>query len=330
VKSAMAGQIKSFFLLIRFPNLLIIAATQYAMRHLIMEPLLPNEAFSLQMDGFHFFLLVLATVFIAAAGYIINDYFDTRADMINKPSRVVVGVEIGRRTAMILHATLNILGVGIGIYLGFHISLPALSLLFMLATGLLWFYSTNYKRQFLVGNLSVALLTGLVPLMVVLFEIPLLNRVYGQEMLRNQVNFNYMFAWVGGFGFFAFLTTFIREVIKDAEDFEGDAAYGMHTFPIVAGIKWTRVFLIVLVAFTLATLIYLLLKFILFSVEPADYISLVYFILFLFLPLIALGVLVSLARNRRDFHSASTLVKLIMLSGIMYAVVVYYLVKFRY
>ena len=144
-----------------------------------------------------FFLLVLSTVFIAGAGYIINDYFDTRTDMINKPARVVVGVEVGRRQAMILHAMLNIIGVGIGIYLGFYIKLPALSLVFMLATGLLWFYSTTYKRQFLVGNLSVSFLTGLVPLMVVLFEIPLLNRAYGEQMLLHNASF-YLHICLGG------------------------------------------------------------------------------------------------------------------------------------
>ncbi len=188
--------------------------------------------------------------------------------MINKPARVVVGVEIGRRVAMILHAMLNIIGVGIGIYLGFYIDLPALSIVFVLATGLLWFYSTNYKRQFLVGNLSVSFLTGLVPLMVVLFEIPLLNREYGQEMLQHNASFNYIFAWVGGFSFFAFITTLIREVIKDAEDFEGDAAYGMKTVPIVLGILWTRIIVVVLISLTIFMLLYLLLKYICFSVEP--------------------------------------------------------------
>ncbi len=139
---------------------------------------------------------------IAAAGYIINDYFDTRADLINKPTRVVVGVAISRKLAMILHLVLNVMGVGIGVYLAFYVGLPALSLVFMLSTGLLWFYSTNYKKQFLVGNLTVAFLTALVPLMVVLFEIPLLNKEYGEVMIRYDADFNYLFAWVSAFSFF--------------------------------------------------------------------------------------------------------------------------------
>ena len=196
--------------------------------------------------------------------------------------------------------------------------------------GGIWFYSTNYKRQFLVGNLSVSFLTGLVPLLAVLFEIPLLNRVYGQEMLLHSVNFNYIFAWVGGFSFFAFLTTLIRELIKDAEDFEGDAAYGMKTLPIVLGTMWTRIIVVILIFFTLFTLIYLLLKFIFFSVEPADYFSLTYFVLLLLIPLVLLALRVLTAKNKRNYHTASTLIKLIMLTGIGYSGMVFYLVIFKY
>ncbi|MCK4746451.1 MAG: UbiA family prenyltransferase, partial [Bacteroidales bacterium] len=109
----MIKQLLSILRLIRFPNLLIIATTQYAMRYLVMVPLLPSDSFTLQFGELQFALLVLSTIFIAAAGYIINDYFDTKADLINKPARVVVGVKIGRRVAMILHAMLNIIGVGL-------------------------------------------------------------------------------------------------------------------------------------------------------------------------------------------------------------------------
>jgi 4-hydroxybenzoate polyprenyltransferase len=323
-------RIRSIFNLIRFPNLLIIAATQYAMRYLLMEPLLPSDEFTLQFGDVQFFLLVLSTIFIAAAGYIINDYFDTQADMINKPARVVVGIKISRREAMTMHALLNIIGVGIGVYLAFYIKIPSLSFVFVIATGLLWFYSTNYKRQFLVGNLSVAFLTGLVPLMVVLFEIPMLNRAYGTVMLQNQSNFNYIFAWVAGFSFFAFLTTFIREVIKDAEDFEGDRAYGMKTVPIVLGSFWTKILVVLLVGFTLAMLVYLLVKYIVFSVKPADVISLTYFGLFLFIPLILLIIRVISARDKKGYHRASLIIKLVMLAGILYSVLVFYLVNFKY
>ncbi len=132
------------------------------------------------------------------------------------------------------------------------------------------------------------------------------------------------------FSFFAFLTTLIREVIKDAEDFEGDKAYGMKTVPIILGSFWTRIFVVVLISGTTLMLVYLLLKYIVFSVEPIDYISMVYFGLCLILPLIALAIQVLLARDKRGFSRASILIKVIMLAGISYSAVVFYLVNFKY
>ncbi|MDF1570166.1 MAG: geranylgeranylglycerol-phosphate geranylgeranyltransferase [Bacteroidales bacterium] len=314
--------------LIRLPNLLIIAFTQYAMRYLIMEPLLPTASFSLQFSNLHFFLLVMATLFIAAAGYIINDYFDTRTDRINKPDKVVVGISVNRRTAMTMHTIFNLIGVGIGIYLSIHIGVVSVSFIFFLTAGLLWFYSTNYKRQFLVGNLTVAFLTAMVPLIVVLFEIPMLNKEYGAIMLQYNSSFNYIFIWVAGFSIFAFLTTLIREIIKDTEDFEGDAAYGMKTLPIVARIPLTKAILAVLITGTVFLLVFILVKFIMFSAAQTDYISLTYFAAFLVIPFIILLTLILIARDKADYHRASVLIKLIMLFGVMYSAVVYYLIKF--
>jgi len=299
------------------------------MRYLLMEPLLPSKNFELQFGNFQFLLLVFSTMLIAAAGYIINDYFDTRTDWINKPGEVVVGIKISRRIAIILHSTLNIIGVGIGIYLSFYIDLPSLSLVFILATGLLWFYSTNYKRQFLIGNLIVAFLIALVPLMVVLFEIPMLNDFYGDIMIGYQASFIYILAWVAGFSFFAFITTLIREIIKDMEDFEGDNAFGMKTMPIVLGTKSTKFILSFLILLTIFSLVFLLVKYILFSGERTDFLSLIYFIVLLILPLTALFILIILSRDKKDFHRASVAIKLIMLFGILYSVVVFYILNFR-
>lgn len=319
---------RSIFSLIRLPNLLIVAMTQYAMRYFIMEPLLPSAGFSLQLDNLHFALLVLSTVFITAAGYIINDYFDTQTDWINKPERVVVGVTINRRVAMTLHTVLNIIGIAIGIYLSIYIKLFSLSFLFLLTSGLLWFYSTSYKKQFLIGNLTVAFLTSLVPMIVILFELPLLNREYGAIMLQYNTNFNYIFIWVTGFGVFAFITTFIREIIKDAEDFEGDNAYGMKTLPIRLGMKVTKIIITTLIIICVVALLYILIKFIMFSAETIDYISLVYVVGLLVMPFFILATMVIMANKKIDYRRASYLIKIIMLIGIMYSAVVFYIIKF--
>jgi len=319
---------KNILSLIRFPNLLIIAFTQFAMRYLIMEPLLPSASFSLQFDNLHFLLLVFATMLIAAAGYIINDYFDTRTDRINKPEKVVVGVTVNRRTAMILHTVFNMMGIGIGVYLSFYIRLLPMSFVFFLTAGLLWFYSTNYKRQFLVGNLTVSFLTAMVPMIVVLFEIPMLNKEYGAIMLQYNSSFNYILLWVAGFSIFAFITTLIREIIKDAEDFEGDAAYGMKTLPIVVGSNVTKAIVSVLIVLSISLLIFILVKFIMFSAQDTDFISLVYFGAFLVIPFFILLTLILIAKGKTDYHRASILIKIIMLFGVLYSGVVYYLIKF--
>ncbi len=318
---------RSILSLIRLPNLLIIAMTQYSMRYLIMEPLLPSAGFELQMDNLHFSLLVLSTVFLAAAGYIINDYFDTQTDWINKPEKVVVGVVINRRVAMTLHSVLNIIGVAIGIYLSIYIKLFPLSFIFLLTSGLLWFYSTNYKRQFLIGNLTVSFLTSLVPMIVILFELPLLNREYGTIMLQHNANFNYIFIWVAGFAVFAFLVTLIREIIKDAEDFEGDNAYGMKTLPIKLGMTTTKIIITVLILSAVVMLMYILIKFIMFSGENTDFISMIYIVGLLVLPFFVLNTIVIMASKKSDYHRASFLIKVIMLIGILYSAVVYYIIN---
>ena len=135
---------------------------------------------------------------------------------------------------------------------------------------------------------------------------------------------NYMAAWVGAFSFFAFLTTLVRELIKDAEDFEGDRAFGMRTMPIVLGSRWTKVVIISIIALTMLVLRHVLVKHILFSVHPADIWSMLYFTWFLLVPLAWLAVRVAFAGNREDYHRASSLIKLVMLAGIMYSLIVFF------
>jgi 4-hydroxybenzoate polyprenyltransferase len=298
------------------------------MRYLIIKPFLGLNGFSLQLDGFHFFLLVLTTVLIAAAGYIINDYFDVRTDRINKPDKVVIDKTIPRRYAIGLHTGLSITGILIGTYLSWHVGVLPLSLLFMFCSGMLWFYSTTYKRQLLIGNLVVSFMTGGVPLLVAIYEIPLLNKEYGEIMIRNQVSFNYIFFWIAGFSFFAFLTNFIREIIKDTEDFEGDNAYGMNTIPIYFGIKYTRVILVTLIIFCIVSLL-LLMRHIIYSTDRIDYYTALYFSLALVLPFFILLIRIINAKNKTDYHNASSLLKFIMLAGIMYAFVVRYIVLYQ-
>ena len=291
------------------------------MRWCIIKPILNVIDFELQFSELNFFFLVFSTVLITAAGYVINDYFDTKTDLVNRPDTVLVGKVIDRRSAILLHIILNTIGIGLGTYISFYIGIPILSLVFVLITGILWFYSTTYKRQFLIGNIVVSILIALVPLMVILFEIPLLNKAYGVLMIEMRANFNHIIIWVSAFAFFAFLLTLIREIIKDVEDYEGDNAYGRQTLPIVFGIINTKIILLALILLALFSLVYTYIRFL------TDYITLIYFVVFLLFPLLVLFYKIISADNKKDYHFASNLSKIIMLAGIMYALVANYIIN---
>ncbi len=300
------------------------------MRYAIILPILRYKAervYVSQFGDFNFFLLVLATVLLAAAGYAINDYFDTKTDMINRPETVVVGKHINRRHVMTLHLVLNALAIIIGFYISWQIHLWKLIYIYVIITGLLWFYSTSYKKQFLVGNVIIAFLTAMVPLMTVLYEIPPLNKEYFDTLLELKDNFNDMFFWVAGFSVFAFITTLNREIIKDIEDFEGDAAYGSRTMPVVAGIRISKIVTISLTLITIALLVFVYIKYLMYPCPDCitiDYISAIYLSIFIILPSFFMIFKIIKAENKNDWHKISIVMKIIMLFGVLYSLVACY------
>ncbi|MEN8120112.1 MAG: geranylgeranylglycerol-phosphate geranylgeranyltransferase [Bacteroidota bacterium] len=310
----------SFFKLIRIQNLLIVAATQYLMRFAVIAPILEINDFSLQMAEIEFFILVFSTVCLTAAGYVINDYFDTKTDNLNHPETVIVGKSIKRRSAMTIHLIFNFIGVIGGFYVSYKIGLYQLGIIFLIVSGMLWYYSTTYKRQFLIGNILVAFLTGLVPLMVILFEMPELNNAYREILIDNNTNFNHIFFWVAGFSFFAFITTLTREIIKDTEDFEGDSAYGRNTVPIMLGISWTKVIIVGLIAITLLGIILIYFKFL-----TGSLLTLLYVGIAIVIPMLFLTFKIVKANKKAHYHFASVFMKFIMLTGILYSLVAAYI-----
>ncbi len=322
---------KPFFRLIRIKNLLIIAATQYLMRYAILNPILKSidishgndivnmTELSMQMSGFEFLCLVFATCFITAAGYVINDYFDTKTDLINRPSSVVVGKTLSRRMVMVIHIVLNTIGIGFGFFVSFRIGKPLFGFVFVFVTGLLWFYSTTYKRQFLIGNLLVAFLTGMVPFMVAAFEIPPLLKEYASVLVNYKISLFPIVLWIGGFSFFAFFLTLIRELIKDMEDFKGDKAFGRKSVPVVLGLKGAKFMVMTLISVTILALLFvgfLYLK---------TGISLVYISLVIILPMLILAIKLIRTENSKGFHDLSNFTKIIMLAGVGYAGIAWYI-----
>jgi 4-hydroxybenzoate polyprenyltransferase len=318
---------KAFLNLIRWKNLLVVILTMVLIRYAVLEPLIGKIGIVLRNSGtggeipmvlqfpwYNFLLLVLATVSITAGGYVINDYFDIKTDLINK-GKVLVGTKIPRRQAMMWHNIFNIIGVASGFYISWKAGYLWMGSLFLLVSGLLYFYSASYKRQFLVGNIVVASLTAMVPMLVVIYEWPALYRYYVVNAI-SLPDIDFIFYWAGGFALFAFLTTLTREIIKDIEDFEGDIAFGRNTVPIVIGVLSSKIVSISLIIITIALL------YITWYFFVNDIITLIYVSAAIVLPLLFVIYTIVKSRDRKQLHTASSFMKIVMITGILYSVVV--------
>lgn len=320
------GSMRGFIKLIRWQNLIIVILTMILMRYCVIEPLISKiivilntgtgegVPMILQFKWYDFVILVASTVFITAGGYVINDYFDIKTDLINR-GKVIVGTKIPRKQAMLWHSIFNVLGVAGGFYISWKEGYFWLGILFLLVSGLLYFYSASYKRQFLVGNILVAILTAMVPLLVIFYEWPALYRFYAAYAIE-MPKLSFLFYWVGGFALFAFLTTLTREIIKDIEDFEGDQAYGRNTLPVVLGIPASKAITVGLIIIILAML------YIIWTFFIRDIRTLIYMTILLALPSLFIVYLVAISKNRKQLHLASNLMKLVMLAGILYSLLV--------
>lgn len=320
------GNMKEFLQLIRWQNLGIVVLTMVLMRYAIIAPLISRVGITLlqkqgeaipmtlQFPLISFIILVMATVCITAAGYVINDYFDIRTDLINR-GRVIVGTKIPRRQAIMWHTVLNLAGVSAGFYISWKAGYLWFGTLFLVVSGLLYFYSASYKRQFLIGNIIVAILTAMVPLLVVVFEWSALYRYYAANAVTVP-DLSFLFYWVGGFAMFAIMTTLAREIIKDVEDFEGDKAYGRNSLPVIIGIPGSKIVAACLVIITIISLFsvwYLFLH---------DWLTLAYISVTIAIPLFYVIYLIVIASERKQMNRASQLMKIVMLAGVLYSVVV--------
>lgn len=313
---------KPILRLIRFQNLVIIALTMVLMRYGIIQPIFVAYGLSLELSGLYFSLVVIAVMLIAAGGYIINDYFDVEVDQLNKPDKVLVGTRFTAKRVFVTYLILNAVALSVSVFLLLKTGFLALFLIFPAAIGALWFYSTTYKKQILIGNLIVALLSGVVALLPALYEIPLVNVKYHEYLVAMGIDLQIIMAWTGTFALFAFLLTLAREIIKDAEDVNGDSAY-RNSIPLALGDIMTKMivnFLILIVIFLITYLFWKYLR--VTNAGGFDYVTLFYFLAFIILPLIITAGIVFKTRDKKGYHKASSIIKLVMLAGVCYAIVV--------
>lgn len=323
MKHPLENKFIAFLKLIRMENLVMMALTELMLRYFVLKKAISIHNISPEMSVGLYNLVILSTVLIAAAGYIINDYFDVKTDLINHPDTVVVDRVIKRRWAIILHFVFTFTGLLLGTYTALKTGYLRLAIFPFTAAILLWFYSTHFKKQLLTGNITVSLLTASLAFVPFVFEMGVLNKMHPDLITNNMLSILSVFKILFIFSLFVFITSLAREIIKDMEDYKGDEATGGRTMPIVWGIRTSKFnvfFLLIITALLMLFVVYNTIKAqrVIFSLNN------LYILFTLIVPLVMLALYVLRANSSAHFKRASLFLKFIMLMGLCYSIVYYY------
>jgi len=290
--------------LIRYQNLLMLGFMQLIVRYGFLK----QQHIFLALTNFQFILLVVSTLCIAAGGYIINDIFDVETDIENRPKRVVVGTSISEDIAYNLYFGFTVVGVLIGFYLSNAIGLNSFAGAFIITAALLYLYANSLKQSLLIGNVIVALLLSFSVLIIALFD--LLPVTYE----GNRAEMGLIFTILLDYAIFAFIINFIREIVKDLEDINGDYNQGMNTLPIAIGISRTTK-----IVFALGIVFILYLCYYIYQYYFLNHliISTLYSILFIVSPMIYCIIKIFEAKHQSEFKHLSNILKIILCFGIL-------------
>ena len=297
---------KYFFNLIRWKNLLIIALVQYLVRYALLIPFRESHGVMTTLSDFNFFLLVLASMCIAAGGYVINDIYDVETDRINKPNKLIINKHITEKNATTIFIVLNIIGVGLGFYLSNSIGKSAFFSIFFIASALLYIYSTSLKQIAVVGNVVVSIVVALSVLLVGIFElIPAMN---GSNKAVQTTFINI----IRDYAIFAFMINLVREMVKDIEDIDGDHNAGIDTLPVVIGRERANKVVFFLSLIPIISVIYYVVTY-LFKQQ----LVVGYFLVLVIAPLIYISIKLFSAEQKSHYKHISLMLKLVMLTGML-------------
>lgn len=289
--------IYSFAKLIRIENLLLIALVLYVSNQYIYN----KEQFALPFNLL--LILIVGTMSIAAGGYVINDYFDLKIDKINKPSEVVLEKSIHRKAAILWHLFFSLIGLASGVYLAMKVGHWSMAMIQLITILLLLVYSNVLKRIFVLGNITIALLSGVLPVLPYIYANalnPMLSILTANALISLSA--------------FAFFTTLIRELIKDIEDMKGDRTGGRKTIPVMWGFLASKI----IVFFLLLLLIIFLVPFLVYYAVNHNAGAVLYHLFLLILPVIISMIMVIFIKEAKQFKILSLMMKFIMLSGIVF------------
>ena len=285
---------------------------QLVFRYLFLE----QSYVDLALSDFNYILLVIATVCVAAGGYVINNIMDQETDEIAKPQNRVVGVSISETVAYNWYIGLTIVGVGIGFYLSNVIYKPTFASMFILVATLLYMYATSFKQIPVLGNVVVALLLSTSIIIIGLFDIlPAID-------VDNRFRMKEAFSILMDYAIFAFIINLIREIVKDLEDMDGDYQSGINTLPITIGIPKTKIIVGILTVISIGILAYYINS----NLFELDYV-IYYTMVFIIGPLIYFGVKLMNAETKKQLHHLSLVLKIILFFGILSVAIIVFNLK---
>lgn len=299
----------AFLRLIRLPNLVMVGVTQYLFYGALLQPAFEQYGIGLTLPPRTFWLFVLDTIMITAAGYIINDVIDFRSDLQNRPEKVVLGRYIRKQTAYWLYFSTILLGFFLAFYLALSVQNMPLVAIYPIGVGLLFWYSYQLKKLPLWGNLLVSLFCAAVPGVVWFAEREGFAELAAVDP-ELAAQLAVIMVW---YLIFAFGSNLYRELIKDMEDVEGDRSAGCRTVPIVWGMNTARG----LTAAIGAGLLALIVVMVVHQRELFSRLSHLYVTVALITPLGLSLFWLFRAKVAADYHRVSTMAKLIMLSGLV-------------
>jgi 4-hydroxybenzoate polyprenyltransferase len=302
--------------LIRYQNLLMLALMQLIFRYGFLE----LQNIPLALADWQYALLVLATVFIAAGGYIINNILDVETDAENKPQDVIVGRFISEAQGYNLYFGFTVIGVAIGFYLSNVIDKPSFASIFIVIAATLYLYATSLKQSLLIGNFVVALLLSFSVIIVGIYDL------YPVTFEYNRPFMGLLFGILLDYAIFAFIINFIREVVKDLEDVNGDYNQGLHTLPIVLGVKRTSI-LIFGLSFIPIIIILIYINAHLFATGLIC--GTLYGLIFVLAPLLYFSIKMWSAKQTQHFHHLSAVLKWVLFFGILSILVINLNIKYN-
>ncbi len=272
----------SLLSIVRGYNILVLILAQYLASIFILSP---RKSVKHVVLDLHLFFVVVATICVVAGGYIINNFYDAKADKINRPHKADLDSVVQQETKLILYFALNFIGVAFGMLVSWKAAL-----FFSVYIFGIWFYSHKLKRYPLTGLIAATVLT-ILPFFVIFVYFKNFSKIIFVHAI------------------FLFLVVMVRELIKDLENIKGAVVNNYKTFPVAYGEKKTKWLSILLLTITLIPVILLL-----------DYPAITYMCYYFYVAMVVLilvGFFLLKSNKKRHYTILHNVLKLLLLIGVL-------------